>query len=96
MEQVDRTESERPSESAAGSAPSDDSRADTRHADQAGKTTESVLGGQAQVGIDIFVHSHLKLGPEVDYHLIQNFSDKVRSRKNFSGFSFSFEFGYVF
>lgn len=63
---------------------------------QAGKSTESVFGGQVQVGIDIFVHSHWKVGPQVDYHLIQHFSDKVSSRKNFSGFSFSFEFGYVF
>jgi outer membrane protein W len=63
---------------------------------QPGKSTESVFGGQAQVGIDIFVHSHWKVGPQVDYHLIQDFTDKVSSRKNFSGFSFSFEFGYVF
>jgi outer membrane protein W len=63
---------------------------------QPGKSTESVFGGQAQIGIDIFVHSHWKVGPQVDYHLIQDFSKKVSSRKNFSGFSFSFEFGYVF
>lgn len=57
--------------------------------------TETVVGGEFGVGIDLFVAKWLKLGPAVNYYLMGDFKEIAGETKNFSGFGFVFNLGFV-
>mgnify|MGYP001618529936 CR=1 FL=1 len=56
---------------------------------------ESVFGGQASIGVDLFVVSWFKFGPKISYHVIGDFSEIIGTKKNLSGAGFSIDFGFV-
>ena len=57
--------------------------------------SESSLGGQVSVGVDLFVASWFKLGPKLSYHYLSNYSEIIGTTKNLSGAAFSLEVGFV-
>ena len=56
---------------------------------------ESVFGGQASIGCDLFVASWFKFGPKLSYYLLNDFKEIIGTEKNLSGAAFSFDFGFV-
>jgi hypothetical protein len=56
---------------------------------------ETVAGGELGAGIDLFIVKWLKLGPEVNYYLMGDFKQIAGETKNFSGFGFVFNLGFV-
>lgn len=56
---------------------------------------ETVVGGQAIIGADFFIARWLKLGPAVNYNFMSDFSEIVGEKKNFGGFGFVFNLGFV-
>jgi hypothetical protein len=56
---------------------------------------EPAFGGEASVGVDLFVASWFKIGPKFSYHFLGDFSEVIGTKKNLSGASFSVEFGFV-
>ncbi|MBI1937024.1 MAG: hypothetical protein HYS25_02770 [Ignavibacteriales bacterium] len=63
-----------------------------------GTTTvsESVIGAQASIGLDIFPASWFRIGPKLSYHLLGDYEEIIGTKKNLSGGSFSVDFGFVF
>lgn len=59
------------------------------------RITETVIGGEIIAGIDIFVAKWLKMGPAVNYNFMADFSEITGYKKNFSGFGFVFNLGFV-
>ncbi|MCX6169663.1 MAG: hypothetical protein NTX65_09990 [Ignavibacteriales bacterium] len=57
--------------------------------------SESVFGGEASFGIDLFVTSWFKFGPKLSYHFLGDFNELVGIKKNLSGAGFSVELGFV-
>lgn len=57
--------------------------------------SESVFGGQALIGIDLFVASWFKFGPKLSYYFLSDFKEIIGSEKNLSGAAFSIDFGFV-
>ena len=62
---------------------------------QAETISESVFGGTADLGIDVFVASWFKIGPKLSYHFLSDYNKIIGTRKNLSGTSFAIEFGFV-
>lgn len=58
--------------------------------------SESALGGQLSIGFDWFIASWFKIGPNLSYHIMEDFAEVLGSKKNMSGGGFSFDFGFVF
>ncbi len=57
--------------------------------------SESVFGGEAAAGIDLFIASWFKIGPKFSYHFLSDYSEVIGMKKNLSGAAFSIEFGFV-
>lgn len=57
--------------------------------------TETVIGGQLIAGIDLFIARWLKIGPALNYYFMGDFSEITGDNKNFSGFGFVFNAGFV-
>ena len=57
--------------------------------------TESVFGGEASIGCDLFFTSWFKFGPKLSYFFLGDFKEVIGDRKNLSGAAFSFDFGFV-
>lgn len=57
--------------------------------------TESVFGGEASIGCDLFVVSWFKFGPKLSYFFLDDFKEVIGAEKNLSGAAFSFDFGFV-
>lgn len=57
--------------------------------------TESVFGGQASIGCDLFVVSWFKFGPKLSYYFLSDFKEIIGAEKNLSGTGFSIDFGFV-
>jgi hypothetical protein len=56
---------------------------------------ESVFGGQASLGVDLFVATWFRLGPKLSYYFLGDYSQIIGASKNLSGVAFSLEFGFV-
>lgn len=56
---------------------------------------ESVFGGQASIGCDLFVASWFKFGPKLSYFFLSDFKEIIGTEKNLSGAGFSIDFGFV-
>lgn len=57
---------------------------------------ETVFGVRPNVGVDFYPTNWLKVGPNISYHLMSDFSVVVGERKNYSGPAFSLRFGFMF
>jgi hypothetical protein len=57
--------------------------------------TETVIGGQAGVGIDLFVARWLKIGPALNYNFMGDLNEIAGEKKNFSGLAFVVNYGIV-
>ena len=57
--------------------------------------SESVFGGAAVLGIDVFVASWFKIGPKLSYHFLSDYSEIIGTKKNLSGTAFAIEIGFV-
>jgi hypothetical protein len=56
---------------------------------------ESVFGGEAAVGVDLFIASWCKVGPQLSYLFLDDYKEILGLKKNLSGIAFSVEFGFV-
>jgi hypothetical protein len=56
---------------------------------------ESVFGGEASLGIDLFPTSWFKVGPKFSYYFLGEYNEIIGIEKNFSGAAFSIELGFV-
>lgn len=57
--------------------------------------TETVVGGQLGVGVDLFILRWLKIGPAVNYSFMGDLEEISVEKKNFSGLGFVINFGIV-
>lgn len=56
---------------------------------------ETIVGGEFLAGVDLFVARWFKFGPALNYNVMADFSNITGDKKNFSGFGFVFNFGFV-
>lgn len=59
-------------------------------------TTQTVLSVKLGIGADAILDKYLRFGLAVDYLYMPDFSESVGTRKNYSGFNFSFILGAIF
>jgi len=57
---------------------------------------ETVFGISPQVGVDFYITSWLKAGPNISYHLMTDFDEAIGERRNYSGPAFSLRLGVMF
>jgi outer membrane protein W len=57
---------------------------------------ETAAGGRIGGGIDFFLGSHFMLGVNANYNVMQDFSETIGARKNYSGAEFSLGAGFIF
>ena len=57
---------------------------------------ESVFGGEATVGIDLFIASWCKVGPQLSYLFLDDYKQILGIKKNLSGVAFCIELGFIF
>ncbi len=58
--------------------------------------SETAFGGQFGVGVDFFLSNHIKLGANVRYNLMSDFTPPVGARSNYDGGDASLGLGYIF
>lgn len=58
--------------------------------------SESVFGVRPNIGVDFYLVDWFKIGPNISYHLMSDFSEVIGKRKNYSGPAFSLRFGFMF
>lgn len=58
--------------------------------------SETALGGRLGAGIDFLLSNHIKLGANVRYNLMSDFSNPIGARSNYNGADFSIGIGYIF
>lgn len=58
--------------------------------------TETSFGGRLGGGVDLILGDHFKLGVNMGYHIMSDFSLSVGTRKNYNGGEFSIGIGYIF
>lgn len=61
-----------------------------------GSFSESVFGAEPYIGVDFFISRYFRIGPQLSYHFITDFSEAYGTRKNYSGASFSVMVGVMF
>jgi outer membrane protein W len=57
---------------------------------------ETVIGARLAAGVDFVLGRHFKLGVDVGYNAMSNFSEPIGARKNYNGADFSMGFGFMF
>jgi len=58
--------------------------------------SETAFGGRLGAGIDFLLSNHIKLGVNVRYNLMSDFSTPVGARNNYNGIDASIGIGYIF
>ena len=58
-------------------------------------STEHVFGAKPEVGVDLFVANWFKIGPNLSYHIMSEFTKISNENKNQSGLQFSLNMGIV-
>ncbi len=56
---------------------------------------QATIGTYVGGGVDFAISRYLMLGASAGYHLIANFAEPIRSRKNFSGLELSFSLSFL-
>lgn len=58
-------------------------------------STQSVISVRSGIGADAFASSHFRIGLDLDYLYMPDFTKPVGTRKNYSGVNLSFSFGII-
>jgi outer membrane protein W len=58
--------------------------------------SETVYGGQIGAGIDFLISNHIKLGVNVRYNIMSDFSTPIGARSNYNGADASIGIGLIF